>query len=94
MLKRSGNNQLQFTDHARQRMAQRKINIAQVEAILRHGTASPGKDGKIHYAVDPSAIIWSPDASSTAHRLYGTEVVMSLDGWCITVYRKDDTHAS
>lgn len=94
MVNRSGNNQFRFTKHALERLLQRDVTKADVEAIRRQGIAWLGDDGHLHYSIDPSQITWPPDASSNLHRLHNTEVVMSLDGACITVIRRGEDCAS
>lgn len=94
VIKRSGSKQLRYTRHALERMDERNFSFSDVEAVVQYGTPRPGSKNEVQYTVEPSRVVWTPGEQSAPLALYGSVVVLSSDGICITVYRKDESHAS
>lgn len=84
----SGSENIDFTDHAGQRMRQRGVSKGDVGFILRHGTCESAADGCYRYTLNPS---WFArlDCTGMFDRLVGWSVILDPEGRVVTVFPDD-----
>lgn len=82
----------ELTRHAEERMARRRVSVADLETVLRHGRVLHVRGARI-FVVGRKEIRTDSALRRGAERLEGLQVVTSLEGAIMTVYRNRDFRA-
>jgi hypothetical protein len=89
--RRPGDRGLALTNHARQKMAERRITELEVDTVLNYGRVFY-KDGARIFTVGRREAASLPLSERQRRSTEGIQVVVSNDGSILTVYRNRNLH--
>lgn len=69
---------LKFSNHALERMRQRRIHQSQILEIIRHGVSQDQPEGCTRFTI-PEPVVGEPPPSPSHHALLGIHVVVDLE---------------